>query len=498
MTKKLLLILISCFAITLSAQLLDLSIVNQSAITPNGNIHLRMLNIEELSLFNFEALTHKNGQQNISSFVNINEMEQKTIIPAPDNNVNFIGFRMEEEMLNAVVPWQINDNQTNQKSMYIRAGVDSLSEENLNGDNILDLKYQSYALTENSLWVMLENVSGTYPNVQNYINAYIYGALIIKPEHIENLDFEDINFEDLSDLNAYAMINVNLAPLLPLTPGLYKVPLSVFTDPSSIDLSNFTSIGSISSSVNSQAMMMGVDFATLTADPDFGEWPSLTNSLITLPFIIKITNPVNPTFNYDFGQITLVYCSPYPVLEQNVVSPLLSYEQVSCNVIEITYSDPSGFYPAVAEFRSNNQAFPAMSSSLTFHDNASFTITIANGLLESGQIVFSNDSLNYVEIDFVPTSEAEQTISIQSDFFNIYPNPLKTESVNIEFKQNLHHETTITLFNIKGQKIRDFIITEKTTTSSINLSHLNLKSGIYFIQASNKSNKEMKKILILK
>lgn len=71
--------------------------------------------------------------------------------------------------------------------------------------------------------------------------------------------------------------------------------------------------------------------------------------------------------------------------------------------------------------------------------------------------------------------------------FNLYPNP-SNGTFTIEIDQNLMGAKT-TIFNLLGQKIKDFEL--KTTTT-----HQNLSKGIYLLQIEKDGNKTTKKLIV--
>ncbi|MCL2064296.1 MAG: T9SS type A sorting domain-containing protein [Candidatus Cloacimonetes bacterium] len=500
MYKYLVLVAFITIFVFLNAQLFDaLSLISQSAITPEGDIFLRTSYFEALDIFEIEALTFSQNQTYSSVFSMFNNFEQRAIVKSPDSDLNFIGIRAESDFFNFVIPWQLQNHQTEQTNLYIRAGV---SETGLLDDEVLDLKYQSFALTETSLWVKIENVAADYPFMSwNLTNFYAYGAVVIKPDTVlenidwENLDLSDLDLSLLEDLSAYALINLNI-PLL-LNAGLFKVPLSILLDPSSIDLFDFLPIGSINSSINNGAMMVGVDFSTLANDPDFGEWPSLTSSLLVIPVIINIQNPLtNINFNIDIGSPTLVYCSPYSVLNQINTTPQINLNYDTPLSKLISYSNTGGFYPIVAEFRGDGYVIRGINGENNFYQNAIFAFNHFEPFGD-GQFVFSTDNENFITLDYY-VSENDQTIPANDVYFSIFPNPIRENFFSLDFKMPVVSSTKIEIYNVRGQKMINYDYTTLNDNTALKLIIDDFASGIYFVRVINNEFSHIQRILVIR
>ena len=481
----------------LNAQFFDvLSMISQSAITEDNEIYLRTPFMEELIFLDIEALTFIENQIQSSVFYPHNEYEMRAIVKAPDMDLNYIGFRAEIEMFSLLLPWQIASSQTSAANMYIKAGI---LETGLD-DPVLDLKEQSFALTETGIWVKIENVASEYPFMTGLLtNFYAYAAVILNPDSIiENIDWENIDWENLdlsifADLTAYAIINLNIPAILEA--GLFKVPFSVFLDPSSIDLSNFFSIGNIHSTISEGAMMLGIDFDTLASDPDFGEWPSMSNSLLVIPIIINIQNPMtNLAFNLDIGSPTLVYCSSYRVRSQTNTTPEITLGLDTPRYKVISYRNVGGFYPIVAEFRGDGYVIQGLNVATNFYYDASFTFTHLEDIGD-GEFVFSTDNINFVTLEF-NLDENDDTIPLPETSFSIYPNPIRNDSFSIEFNTPLTSDIKIDIFNIRGQKVKSVLLSENIS-STLTLNNIGLPSGVYFVRVQNNDFMQVQRILMI-
>jgi hypothetical protein len=110
--------------------------------------------------------------------------------------------------------------------------------------------------------------------------------------------------------------------------------------------------------------------------------------------------------------------------------------------------------------------------------------------------VFSADSLNYVTLDFEPVNEKDIIDVSLKNHFSVYPNPLNSDLVNIKFNQFIKSDTTIEVFNVKGQRIEKY--SGISHLDNISFNDLQLQTGIYFIKVSNEGFSQIKRVIVMK
>ena len=513
-----LLVLVSIFCI-INAQLFDLSFINHSGVTPTDHIHLRALALEELNMFDvtIEALSIYEGQHYSSAFEYVNMLEQKAILRA-DSGINSIGFRLNTniDMISVVVPWRIETFQTIDKNRYMLAGESEIG--NVENPN-LDIQSHSLGLMPDGLAFMLENVSGDYPTVVGSIiqpaqlQLYFYGALILNPESLlEVIDFENLDLENLDifeliamlgDMNIYAALytNINLI-LFQVQSGIKKLPVSMLTDPASINPLDLigvlgTNIGDINPSINDGGLMMSMNFMDLQNDPDFGEWPGLTYSLLLLPITIQIVGPVStaPAFNFDYGVPTLVYCDLYDVVHSSDL-PDIALTNETLYSLQVTYSQSMGLFPVVAEFRNEAGIIQGISANSDFTTPSTFLFT-SNTMFTDGTFFFSTDSLNYVELEFTVTGENDE-ILLPENKLSIYPNPFNPQTT-ISFTHNVASNLRVDIYNLKGQKIKTLIDEFMPAgNKQITWDSRDNSSGVYFVRVQSGESVSVRKAVLMK
>jgi hypothetical protein len=495
--------------VALYSQLLDLHMyINQSAITPEDTIQLRLLLSSFLSTGSFEAVTLVENEQSITGFDAANSFEKKALVSVSSSQMNQVGFRLENPSFNTLIPWRIEGSTAPVNSHFIRAG----DYPSFGGNTAVDMRSASFALTQSSFWVALENRSGSYTS--NALNMNMYGTLLINIDQfstlgidIENFNPQTIGVDILNQLDAFAIIhaNVNLV-VVNIQPGLYKFPLSALASPSTIAVSvlqTMTPVGSISSTVSGNTLMMGVDYETLSQATGFGQMPNSSGALLTIPFMLRISG-TNVTYNG--GASTLVFTNPYQILPQSVSLPEVSILSNVGSVVRVNYAQPSGFYPIVARYENTEGLIiEGVSSSLGFTENAVFSFTRTHDM-GTGQFTFSSDNANFVNLSF-DSSVADMVMASGTQLMGNYPNPFNPHtSVAFSVGQDsiFGSHVIITIYNIKGQRVRT-LVDEVYMPGDYNVvwdaqddNSREVRSGVYLYRMSTGGYEEVRRMVLLK
>jgi len=499
----------------LHAQLIDLaSYIMQSAVTPENELLLRIYSVDEMTAFNIEAVTFQDGTQNTALFVPVNVSEQKVVITAPDDALPQIGFRVESEYINMVIPWEIATTQATQAGYYIRSGVSPEGIINGVSDSYVDLRSQSFSLTSTSINVMLQNEAGSYPS--SLSQMYLYGSMLLNADRLleldidfENFDFENIDPAILAGINAYAMIHsgISVPMFIQISSGIYKLPLSMFADPESIDFSillTLSPIGSIVSTTNGGGMQLRANYSEFVNDEEFGAWPNLSNCLIAIPFIIKVASILpTPTFAMDAGLPTVIFCSPYEVLPQTDTSVNISLGTMLPLLYEVQYTSSGGFYPYFARFVSDTQGvIDGVSYGYDFSQTATFYFA-SESPLGDGMFEFSADNVNIEFLTYTAGGCYDEVCVPRSGLLGNYPNPFNP-STTIHFALVHSGQVSLEVFNIRGQKVKT-LVDEVKSAGEHNVvwdgyddSGRGVVSGIYFYRMVGNDIIDVKKMLMVK
>jgi len=465
MKRSIILVCLFICVIVLHAQMIDLAgYVHQSAITPQNELLLRLNSVAELSVLEIEAVTFQGGTHTIVPFIPVNTSEQKAVITAPDDALPQIGFRVESEYINMVIPWEISTAQAAQSQYYIRAGTSPEGVTTGEGDNTVDLRSQSFSLSPTSINVMLQNAAGTYPS--SLSQWYIYGSVILNADRLlemdidfENFDFENIDPAILAGINAYALIHsgINIPYVMQFSSGIYKIPLSMFVDPESIDISfllALSPIGSITSSIDNEAMLIRANYSAFVNDAEFGTWPNLSNCLIAIPFIIKLASILpTPTFVLDTGLPTVVFCSPYNVLPQENMEISIETGTMTPLLYQVQYTSLGGFYPYFARFTDDVQGvIEGVSYGYDFTETTTFLFA-STSPLGDGVFEFSVNNEDIETLVYTAGSCFDEVNKPLSGLLGNYPNPFNP-STTIAFALTHSGQVSIDVYNLKGQRVK--------------------------------------------
>jgi len=499
--------------VVLHAQLINLANnIQQSAITPQNELLLRIYSVDELSVVSFEAFTMRGGMVNTATFAPVNLSEQKAIITAPDNTLSQVGFRVESEYINMVIPWEVSTAQAAQAQYYIRAGTSPAGVVYGTSDNNIDLRGQAFSLSPTSINVMLQNEAAAYPSSMTQL--YIYGSMMINADKfadleidLENFDPQNIDPAILAQLNAYSLIHsaINIPGGLSFASGIYKFPLSLLTSPETIDIRtilSLSSIGSVTSSTNSGALLIRANFSAFTSDPDFGRWPNYSNCLVAIPYIIKLTIP-SFTFAIDVSPPTVVYCSPYDVLPQSNTSINLTLGSMTPLLYEVQYTSPGGFYPYFARFVNETQGvIEGMSTGFDFSQTNTFVFA-SQSPLGDGVFEFSTDNVNIERLPYIAGGCNDQTCVPVSGLIGNYPNPFNP-STTIAFALFRTGHVSIDIYNVRGQRVKTLVDgtldagEHSVVWDGCDAFGHNAVSGIYFYRMVSEEGVTVKKMVMVK
>ncbi|MCB5250998.1 MAG: T9SS type A sorting domain-containing protein [Candidatus Cloacimonadales bacterium] len=488
MKKNIFSIMFILMVFCLSAQELNLwHNFRYSGKTPSDLYHIQWQGLST-PFTELNMIYKLNGELQTVQIENPDVLDYRATIPAPDYDAPSIALSTQTDYFGILTPFKIASNSFT-RSVMVEASADSLYEVQNNGDNNLDLASFSFAYSNSKLAAGLVNVAGSYPNYGTILGPYYaYGVGLINPENI-------------ADSTAYALINANIMGLI--TPGLYKLNASGIEDLQDLDLSNIENLGSINVNTTNNMLIMECDWNLLTNDPNFGDWPSYSKSLITIPFIAKIPSLSDLTPVADIGMPTVINFTDLSInMADNTPPQLYSPELISYeNSIEvkINYFDFQFQYPLVAKFVVDDNEYEMMPDSFNFHDAVCFSTNIPYTDWISGECVFSDDSLHVVTQQIDNNVGTNDIVQIDNSF-NIYPNPLRSGNM-IKIKNNNNKQLIrVSIYNIKGQKVRDEKIQSNNKISSISTADDDgkpLASGLYFIRGDFGNMVKTKKIMII-
>ncbi len=459
----------------------------QSALTPSQLIHLKWENVTA-PLDTMKLFYKKNAVVHTQALQAEELVSFHTSIPQPDTDVPSVALAVQSDLYGVITPFKLAATTPFSVPLMVKACGDSVNEASLNNDTKLDILSLHYAYSDSKLACGIKNQAAAYPTSGTIVGPYyMYGVGFLNPENP-------------MDSTVYAMIRANLVGVI--TSGLFKLHISDFSELENIDLSQIVRIGDITTSTDNGMLVMSCDWSLLTNDEDFGQWPSYSKSLLSIPFIMKVPSIVDFNITGDVGNMAIVNFEDLSINTQSNTAPVLSNSVVlnpNNYIVSVTYNDAQHNFPLYANFKVDGVDYPMLPQSLDFENPVVFTAIVTDTQWDSGQCFFSDDSLNVVNYTISSTSNDSPQI-IPSQTINAYPNPVNftNQCLNI-VKSEVYQEDMISIFNLKGQKINSFPITKNSQSIQWNGKdqHGNLVSnGIYFIKSKNTPHHSVKVLVI--
>ncbi len=476
---------ITCFAQDIAAW----QNLRISALTPEGFHYVRCETIGT-QLDTLDIFYKKNDVILFDSMQNFNLLTLQQKVQQPDSDTKGIGLRLINDFFGYMQPLKLDNNTTVSSLHMVIASRDSINEVNLAGNLKLDLESFHFAFSDEKLYAGLKNRQGSYPNYDFPIIGpyYLYGAGFINPENV-------------MDTTGYALIYANIPSVF--TPGLYKIHGVDFTNLSNIDFNAIQRVGDITTTISDGILILKCDQSLIFNDPDFGAWPSMSNTLAFVPFTVKV-NPLDlQNFTGDIGNPAMIRINDLIANDTNQL-PILSNPQITLtsntSVVTVDYNDPDGNFPFTSTFTVNGVDYPMQTISPDYSSNVTFSVVIPTIDWVSGVCNFSDDSTNVVALEILNEVQNTDITNAPAFSFSIYPNPINNNKCTLSLDNKTNDPITkINLYNIRGQLIKSF--TDKFYNQKISLSldpENKLSSGVYFIKLNTKDASAYKKIIIVK
>jgi hypothetical protein len=486
--KKYLIISLLLSAYLLQAQVPAISFWNNirnSSYTEDNEIYLRCETIDFPGLETEMFYSTVSGWENIE-MTNLNGLTYEAVIPALSDETQFCRFRTETDTLVGMMPtYQQNDLFPSENELGFIA-EDPIGDNLDPGSPNLDITGNYFGYSDTRFYAELTNESGDYPlDVGGLFPTtyYFYVTTIINPETV------------LIDSVVYAMIYGEI-PLF-LESGLYKISGTEFS------LEAFEMIGGIEAEVVDGQLQMACDIETLTSDENFGEWPNISNSIGVEMLTAKYTLPAEFLMT-DLAKISLQFIDQYeiePII--NILPEISELEGTNGGLFNCTYFDENGHFPITAEIIVDGEIFSLIPQSFDYSGNVIFeNVTGSYGWSEA-TFRFSDNNFEFVEETIINNSSIGDELPIIKSTLQNYPNPFNpSTTISFELYNEISENAEILIYNLKGQKIKQYSISNNQSSITWNGTDSNNKpvsSGIYLYKLKvNGTNIALNKCLLLK
>lgn len=481
------------------AQPLDISLWNNlrnSSYDSNNNLNVRFETIEIEDFPVEQHLYYLDNNQWIESEINhFAELSYQSEIPYLEGQTNKYRMSAVMDTLVFMMPAHITDAMPTNSNL-LAAGAPDPTGDVISPSSIYnDFTGQFFAYSENKLYSGLTNTENSFPlNNGGWLpdEYYFYLTGFINPENI------------LADSVAYAMVHaqVGIPGIVGIESGLYKI--NNFS--TEISLDNFEQIGDIQTDVIDDMLVMQCDFADITDDPEFGEWPSASRSLaaVSMTGFLNLSGTINiPDMSYptalNINQgIIEPFTNSLPQLSNDIVD-LSGY----LPLVSVDYFDENSNFPLTAKITlDNGNEMEMIPSSFDFSQPVTFQVA-TTATWENATISFSDNNIDFVELEITLTSSEYEATQLQITQLNNYPNPFNP-STTINFYLQNDADVSLEICNVKGQTVQTIVRNHlnkgkhEFVWNGRNDANEGVSSGIYFIKLRANNDFKKKKIILLK
>ncbi len=486
MTKKLILLVIIMASVILIAERPEISIWNNirnSAYTIDNQLYIRT-EIVDLPVVNTYLYHFNNDIWQEQEMTNLNVLTIEGIIGADSDITQYCRFKTVLDTLVAMMPAFIQADGfpplLDQMSFIHNDPVgDSLLSYNEN----LDITSSYFGYSDTRFYSAMQNLTGQYPTNSGGFppsEFYFYVHGIINPENV------------LEDSVAYGMVYASI-PFL-FSPGLYKISGIEF----SLDSIEF--LDDIEVEEVDGTLILACDLESITTDDDFGDWPSMSNSLGVDVITGTYVFPADFSLN-DLSMPSLQFIDQYIVDPfENQLPQITNIEySIGDQITEITldYYDEDGNFPLISEIITDLGTYDLFPQSFDFTESVVFQGEIIETEWDEFLLRVSDNGYEFTEELIYNTQSDNNIVTLPINIYNS-PNPFNPET-RINYYLGSETMVSIKIYNVKGQLIESLI---NSVQSSGNYSYiLNMKgqpSGTYLYRLMTEDQIMTRKMILTK
>ncbi len=351
----------------------------------------------------------------------------------------------------------------------------------------LDLTGAAMTYSSTRLYGQLSNVSGGWPDNQNFSTFFVYGILLINP--------------DTLSLTVTAMVNVNV-PFL-FTPGLYTLNLAD---------TSFQRVADISHQPSGNNLNLACNISDLLSTPGFPVWPPDSGYIIVAGFTASVTLAGTPAFNdYSYPSLFIPQTQFLNVTGNHAPAiSNISFDVIPNLTVNVScdYFDADNNLPVIRQLLFDRGVFDMGSLDHSYSDSASFSHALTwpgNGW----HVYFFrfSDGASTVEtpMDSIyvnPNAVDEDPLPGEFTLGQNYPNPFNSRT-NIVFNLPATSDIELSVYDITGSKVavlasgRVDAGTHSVTWDGYNKAGHPVSSGIYFYSVSINGNHRVSKSMLL-
>ena len=241
----------------------------------------------------------------------------------------------------------------------------------------------------------------------------------------------------------------------------------------------------------------------MTGNENFGEWPNITNSIGVEMLTAKYTLPTEFLMT-DMAKISLQFIDQYeiePII--NILPEISDLEGTNGGLFTCTYFDENVHFPIVAEVIVDGEVFSLDPQSFDYSGNVIFESVTGSYGWDEATFRFSDNNFEFVGETIINNSSTdEELLNVNSTMRN-YPNPFNpSTTISFDLSNEAFEDAEIFIYNLKGQKIRQYSISNNQSSITWNGTNENdqpVSSGIYLYKLKvNGTNVAVSKCMLLK
>jgi hypothetical protein len=346
----------------------------------------------------------------------------------------------------------------------------------------LDITGNWFGWSNNKLFTAMSNVSNTFPTFNSLTSYNLYFAGIANTATA------------LLDSSVYAMLYTFNIPGV-ISPGLYKLGINM-ADTTVV----YQYLGPIQSQVVGGKLMLACDIASLTADPSFGTWPPLFNSLGFMAGSMRIDidlGTMTPSFGIgDMSAIAQLIFEAYSYTPAVNNLPTISDVAEASNYVQFTYFDADQDFPLTAQITyDGTQVMDFIPSTPDFAQPVVMT-AYNPGNWASAIIDVSDNNIDIVYHVLGTSNQDEVLPSVP--VCRVYPNPFnpRTGNLNIELSGIRTKATRAGIYNLKGQLVKELDVANLAWDGSNGNNHP-VRDGIYLLKISHNNQNLNRKLILI-
>jgi hypothetical protein len=459
----------------------------QSALLPDNELFIRTEIIEmEGAVNEFLFVSEQLVQRQPMIFIEDYAQTWQGVLPNASLTEFYLGYRTETPEQNYVLPVfnPLNDLSFNGMSL---ASEDAPDDTNFPYQH-LEIIADFVSFNDEKLMIGIKNANGNYPTSESF-TFFSYLGAITSPQGEKN----DI---------IYALMHTLTQPGI-IEPGLYKI--------FGTGMDDLTKLADIEVVIDEEVLLLSCEWQPLLDDEDFSQWFSPENPSFAFMSLTQKITLAGGVQTADEGKSCVIFPSKNEIFgTENTIPQITNLQEIISEdafIIQVDYYDAEENFPIVTQIEfDNGQIRSFFPQSLDYSGIVSYQTPDISDIVylddwSQAVIRFSDDGEQFTELIYPETSSHESQLSPLQ--FSLFPNPVSLRSssgLSIAFQNRNSGSSSVSVYNLKGQKIRALPLAETNNTVLWDWrdnSGKRVGSGIYFLKLQDGNRDAVRKVILL-